>query len=134
LPLAIAGGIVIALLFVMWIAFGTEPGPGPADVAIAYENAWDHLDFDLLFDLSGDELRDGLRRDDFIAAKKAAYAGTDTPGRLRARVEVEDVVSTAQTAVVATCVTTDEGSVHNRVLLEKRSTGWMVIGYSIRTS
>ena len=58
------------LLIVMWIAFGLEPGPGPADVAIAYENAWDKLDFDLLFDLSGDEMRDGMRRAEFIAAKR----------------------------------------------------------------
>jgi hypothetical protein len=133
-PLAIAGGIIIALLFVLWIAFAKETGPGPADVAIAYETAWDRLDFDLLFDLSGDELRDGLRREAFVRAKQAAYASGGSTGRLGARVQVEDVVSTQQTAVVATVVTTDEGPVHNRVLLEKRSTGWMVVGYSIRTA
>jgi hypothetical protein len=141
-PLLIAGGIILALLFVMWIAFAKEPGPGPADVAIAYETAWDHLDFDLLFDLSGEELRDGLRREAFVRTKRDAFARAraSTPatsastGRLGARVEVEDVVSTQQTAVVATRVTTDEGPVRNRVLLEKRSTGWTVVGYSIRAT
>ena len=68
MPLAIAIGIILVLLVVMWVAFAKEPGPGPADVAIAYEGAWDQLDFRLLYDLSGDELRDGLRREQFVAA------------------------------------------------------------------
>ena len=67
MALWIALGIILVLLFVLWIAFGLEPGPGPADVAVAYETAWDKLDFDLLFDLSGEELRDGLHRAEFIA-------------------------------------------------------------------
>jgi hypothetical protein len=134
MPLLISAVIIVALLFVMWIAFAKDPGPGPADVAIAYETAWDRLDFDLLYDLSGEELRDGLRRDAFVQAKKSAYAASGSTGRLGARVDVEDVVSTQQTAVVATRVTTDDGPVRNRVLLEKRSTGWMVVGYSIRTA
>ena len=75
MPFAIAVAVILVLLVTMWVVFAKEPGPGPADVAIAYEGAWDHLDFDLLYDLSGDELRDGLRRDRFIAAKKAAYSG-----------------------------------------------------------
>jgi hypothetical protein len=132
--LAVAIGIIVALLFVMWVAFAKEPGPGPADVAIAYESAWDRLDFDLLFDLSGAELRDGLRRDEFVSAKRSAYGRGHSPRRLGAQVAVEDVLATDQTAVVATRVTTDEGSVQNRVLLEKRATGWMVVGYSIRAA
>jgi hypothetical protein len=134
MPLAIAGGIIVVLVFVLWIAFGKEPGPGPADVAIAYETAWDRLDFDLLFSLSGAELRDGLRREQFIRVKRAAYADERTRGRIGARVEVEDLVATDQTAIVSTRITSDEGSVHNRVVLEKHATGWMVVGYSIRTS
>ena len=39
-----------------------------------------------------------------------------------------------QTAIVATRVSTDEGMVQNRVVLEKRANGWMVVGYSIRTA
>jgi hypothetical protein len=131
-PLAISIGIIVVLLFVLWIAFGLEPGPGPADVAIAYENAWDRLDFDLLYDLSGDELRDGMNRSDFAASKRAAYA--DTHARLGAEVVVEDVVASGQTAVVVTRVTSPDGSVQNRVLLEKRANGWQVIGYSIRAT
>ena len=106
--------------------------PGPADVAIAYETAWDKLDFDLLFDLSGEELRDGLRRAEFIAQEAFGVCAVTTRG-IGAEVVVDDVVATRQTAVVATRVTTPEGSVQNRVLLEKRPIGWLVVGYSIRT-
>jgi hypothetical protein len=133
-PLAIAIGIILVLLVVMWVAFAKEPGPGPADVAIAYEGAWDQLDFSLLYDLSGDELRDGLRREQFVAAKRAAYASVASQGRLGANIAVDDLVSTQQTAIVATRVTTDEGMVQNRIVLEKRANGWTVVGYSIRTA
>ena len=134
MPLAISIGIILVLLVVMWVAFAKETGPGAPDVAIAYERAWDRFDFDLLYDLSGPELRDGMRRDQFLAAKRAAYARTQTRHRVDATIGVDDVVSTAQTAVVLTHVANDEGSVQNRVLLEKRSNGWTVVGYSIRTA
>jgi hypothetical protein len=130
-PLLISGLILVALLFVLWVAFAKEPGPGPADVAIAYEQAWDRLDFDLLYDLSGDELHDGMRRDGFVAAKRAAYA--ESHDALDAQVIVDDVVATDRSALVATRVTTTEGSVQNRVVLERRANGWLVVGYSIRT-
>jgi hypothetical protein len=133
-PLAIAIGIVVALLFVLWVAFAREPGPGPADVALAYETAWDRLDFDLLYDLSGDELRDHMRRDQFVAAKRAAHAPAGAPagGRLGAAIAVEEVVQANQTAVVVTRVSTGEESIRNNVLLEKRAQGWTVVGYSLR--
>jgi hypothetical protein len=130
--LAVSIGIVFVLLVVMWIAFGLEPGPGPADVAIAYENAWDRLDFDLLYDLSGAELRDGMHRGAFVASKRAAYEGAHA--RLGAEVVVEDLAATEQTAVVVTRVASPDGQVQNRVLLEKRAVGWLVVGYSIRAA
>jgi hypothetical protein len=80
--------VIFALLVFMWVSIGREPGPGPADVAIAYEHAWDHLDFDLLFDLSGDELRDGMRRDRFVAAKRHAYENANARARLGAEVRL----------------------------------------------
>ena len=132
MALWISLGIIFALLIVMWIAFGLEPGPGPADVAIAYENAWDKLDFDLLFDLSGDEMRDGMHRAEFIAAKRAAHGGDEA--RIGAEVVVDDVVSSRRKAVVATRVASADGRVQNRVMLEKRATGWLVVEYSIRTT
>ena len=129
----IAIGIILVLLVVhVDRVREASPGPGPADVAIAYESAWDKLDFDLLYDLSGDELRDGLRRDRVHRRQAGRVRRRPAHARIGADSRVDDVVATRQTAIVATRVTTDEGSVHNRVMLEQRATGWMVVGYSIR--
>jgi hypothetical protein len=122
--------ICFLLLIFMWVSIAREPGPSPADVAIAYERAWDDLDFSLLFDLSGDDLRDGLRRDEFIAAKRAAYEGKS--GRLGVQVAIDTSVVGHQTALVVTRVETDGGSVRNNVMLEHTSNGWKVVAYSLR--
>jgi hypothetical protein len=129
-PLVVALVIIALLLVFMWISVGREPGPGPSDVAIAYERAWDELDFSLLYDLSGAQLRDGLRRDQFIAAKRAAYANAQT--RIGARIGVETSVAGHQTALVVTRVVADGGAVRNNVMLDHTSNGWVVIGYSLR--
>lgn len=134
MPLVIAVVIICVLLGVTWVAFAKEPGPGPADVAIAYEGAWDRLDFDLLYDLSGEELRDHMRREQFVAAKREAYAATAHDRRPSAQVLVDEVVQANETAIVVTRLTTGEGAVRNNVMLEKRSPGWVVVGYSLRTS
>jgi hypothetical protein len=134
--IALIVGLValFALMVFMWVSVGREPGPGPADVALAYERAWDELDFGLLFDLSGAEMRDGMRRDRFIAAKRAAYAaaGAGARARLRTDVEVDTSVAGNQTALVVTRVGLEGDSVRNNVLLEKRTNGWVVVGYSLR--
>lgn len=122
--------IALGLLVFMWIAVGREPGPGPADVAIAYERAWDDLDFDLLYELSGDEMRDGMRKPRFVATKRAAYAGKHT--RLGVRVHVENSVVGNQTALIVTSVDAGDTQVRNNVMLEKRANGWVVVAYSLR--
>jgi hypothetical protein len=133
-PLVIAIVVIALLLVFMWIAVGREPGPGPSDVAIAYERAWDALDFNVLYDLSGAELRDGLRRDQFVAAKRAAYAHKDAGARRRlgARINVETSVAGHQTALVVTKVTADGGAVLNNVMLDHTSNGWVVVNYALR--
>jgi hypothetical protein len=132
IALWVVSAILVALLFFMWIAIGKENGPSAADVAIAYERAWDDLDFRQLYDLSGEELRDGMRRDRFIATKRAAYEKAGRTTRMGARVEVENAVAGNQTALVVTRVEDDGGAVRNNVMLEKRSNGWVVVGYSLR--
>jgi hypothetical protein len=132
MPLAIALLIVGGLLLYLFIAIATEKPPAPADVAVAYEVAWDHLDFSMLFDLSGAELRDGMKRDAFIAAKKQAYGAHAHEGRLGARIEVETSVVGNETALVVTRVHTSDGSVRNNVLLERRGGSWAVVGYNLR--
>jgi hypothetical protein len=131
-PLVIALVIVSLLMVALWIAVALEKGPAPADVAIAYEHAWDELDFALLYDLSGDELRDGMRKEQFVAAKRAAYASAGNTQRLAARVEVDTSVVGHETALIVTRVSTDDGSVRNNVVLERRASGWVVVQYSIR--
>jgi hypothetical protein len=130
-PLVVAVVVLSGLLVFMWIAIGREPGPGPADVAIAYERAWDDLDFELLYDLSGDALRDGLRRDRFIATKRAAFAHR-AGERLDADITVETAVTGHQTSLVVTRVAAVGTVVRNNVLLEHQANGWQVVGYSLR--
>jgi hypothetical protein len=132
MPLIVALVIIGALLFFMWVSIGREPGPGPSDVAIAYEKAWDELDFDLLFHLSGPELRDGLRREQFVAAKRKAYANADKSKRIGAHITVETSVAGQQTALVVTLVEADGGSVRNNVMLDHSANGWLVVSYSLR--
>jgi len=131
-PLVIAAVVVFLLLLFMWISIGREPGPGPSDVAIAYERAWDELDFTLLYDLSGAELRDGLRRDQFIAAKRAAYANVEKRARIGAQISVETSVAGQRGALVVTRVAADGGAVRNNVTLDLTANGWVVVGYSLR--
>src|SRR5450432_2661277 len=114
----------------MFLAVAKEDGPQPADVALAYEMAWDRLDFDTLFDLSGPELRDGAKRPGFIETKRAAYTGVKR-GRLAAHIAVENVVAAPDTALVVTNVSTGESAVRNNVLMERRAGRWYVVAYSL---
>ena len=52
--------VVFGLVISVVVAYALEPGPTPTDIAVAYEEAWDRLDFGTLWTLSGSELRDGL--------------------------------------------------------------------------
>src|SRR3979411_2252296 len=121
MPLVGVPGIIGLLVLLMCTSVGREPGPGPSDVAIAYERAWVELDFDLLYDLSGAELRDGLRRDQVVAAKRAAEARADKNARIGARIGVETSVAGNQTALVVTKVVADGGAVRNNVMLDHTS-------------
>jgi hypothetical protein len=132
IALIVAMSVLLLLLFFMWVAVGREPGPAPVDVAIAYERAWDELDFNLLYDLSGPGLRDGLRRDQFIAAKRAAYARPESRTRIGADISVETSVAGHQSALVVTRVVADGSPVRNNVMLEHTANGWLVVGYSLR--
>lgn len=131
MPLAVAIVVVAILIGVLFIALGRDPGPAPADVAIAYERAWDRLDFLVLYDLSGEELRDGLGRDEFVAAKRSAY-GASSSRRVSESIAVASAVRADDTALVITELAAADGRVHNDVVLERRSGRWAVIGYSLR--
>jgi hypothetical protein len=123
---------VLALIVAFVIAVARDSGPPPEDVAVAYEAAWDRLDFEALWTLSGDELHDGLRRREFVDAKRAAYSAQSGLGGLAADVHVEKIEAGRQVALVHTRVTLhDGGAAHNEVQLEWRGGRWVVVAYDL---
>jgi hypothetical protein len=73
-----------------------------------------------------------MRRDQFIATKRAAYANASPRGRVAEHIEVDTFVEGNQSALVVTRVSAEGTTVRNDVLLEKRANGWTVVGYSLR--
>ena len=117
------------------VAIARDRGPGPGDAAVAYELAWDRLDFESLFTLSGAELRDGLDRRGFIAAKRSAYDHQPGLGGLAERVGIDQLVSVGDAAVAITIVELhDQSVVHNRVELARRNARWQVVAYRLEPS
>jgi ketosteroid isomerase-like protein len=125
--------LVIALAIALVVAVARDPGPAPAEVAMAFEHAWDLLDFDVVYRISGPELHDGMRKAQFVAAKKAAYAETPRLGRLVGEVAAESERQEGDAAVVVTRLTLRDGTVvHNEVRMVRRSRAWQVVGYDLR--
>jgi hypothetical protein len=129
---AIVALVIFALVITVIVLFAREPGPTPADIAIAYELAWDRLDFDTLWSLSGPEMRDGLDKRDYIAAKQRAYEGRQELRNLADHVDIDEANVGIGHAAVRTRVTLRDGAVvRNDVVLTKRSAGWLVTGYQL---
>lgn len=132
---AVVGIIVLALVLSVVIMIAKDHGPGPGDVAVAYELAWDRLDFESLFTLSGTELRDGLDRRGFVDAKRAAYAQQHELGGLVDQVGIDQMASAGDAAVAITEVELhDQTVVHNRVEMVRRNSRWQVVGYRLEPS
>lgn len=130
---AIVAVAIAVLVLALVVAVALDHGPPPADVAFAYEQAWDHFDFSSLWALSGDELRDGLGRKAFVAAKTAAYANRRGLGNLTRFIAVEDVGVRGSSAAVRTRVELHDGDVaHNEVHLVNRAGRWVVVEYRLR--
>jgi hypothetical protein len=123
---------IVLLAFGLVLALATEPGPSPAEVAVGYELAWDRLDFEALWALSGSELRDGLSRREFVAVKRAAYREQDELRRLAGHVAVEEIVVDARSATVGTRLELRDGAaVRNELLLARRDGRWQVVVYAL---
>ena len=132
---AVVGVVVLALAITVIVVIAKDRGPGPGETAVAYEVAWDRLDFESLFTLSGDELRDGLDRRAFIAAKRSAYANQRTLGGLAEQVGIDDVAATRQAAVAITRIDLrDHAVVRNRVEMLRRNGRWQVVAYQLEPS
>jgi len=130
--IAIVGVVILALALAVVVAIARDRGPGPGDVAVAFEFAWDALDFESVFTLSAAELRDGLDRRAFVAAKRAAYEQRASLGGLVDRVGVDQAATVGDTAVVITTVELhDHSVVHNRVELARRNARWQVVAYQL---
>ena len=123
---------MLLLCLAVVVAIAKDRGPVPDDVAVSYEMAWDRFDFDVLWTLSGSELRDGLDRHEFVDAKRAAYANQRALSELGADVTIEDSAVRGDEAMVTTCVALRDGSaVHNHVQLARRTGRWQVVGYQL---
>jgi hypothetical protein len=135
LIVAVVGVVVVALALAVVVAIASDRGPGPGDVAVAYELAWDHLDFESVFTLSGSELRDGLDRRGFVAAKRAAYEQQPSLSGLVDRVGVDQVATAGEAAAVITTVELNDGNTaHHRLELARRNGRWQVIAYRLEPS
>jgi hypothetical protein len=129
---AVVAFVVIALVLALVVMVGLEPGPDPGEVAVSYELAWDRLDFDTLWSLSGIELRDGRSRHDFMADKREAYAGQRELAGLAREVKLDEVLKGSELAAVRTRVLLRDGTaVRNQVQLALREGTWKVIGYHL---
>jgi hypothetical protein len=129
---AIVAFVVIALVLALVVVVGLEPGPDPGEIAVSYELAWDRLDFDTLWSLSGIELRDGRSRQEFMADKREAYAGQRELAGLAREVKLDEVLRGSELAAVRTRVLLRDGTaVRNQVQLALREGTWKVLGYHL---
>jgi hypothetical protein len=129
---AIVAVVIFLLVITLVVIFAREPGPTPTDIAISYELAWDRLDFDTLWALSGPDLRDGLDKRDYVAAKKRAYEGRHELRNLADHVDIDEANVGIGHAAIRTCGTLRDGAVvRNDVVLTKRSAAWVVTGYQL---
>ncbi|MBV8949532.1 MAG: hypothetical protein JOZ99_01550 [Actinobacteria bacterium] len=131
---AIVTVLVVVLIVALGVAITRDPGPSPAEVALGYEQAWDRLDFDTLWSLSTQELRDGRARPDFVAAKRAAYRDQPELRRLARHVTVEESTAGPHVAVVITSVELHDGAIlRDELKLVRRGGRWQVLTYGLRS-
>lgn len=126
---------IVALCIALVVAVARDRGPSPGDVAVAYELAWDRLDFETLWTLSGPELRDGRAKDEFVADKRKAYEHNTGLTGLAREVGLEDVVAGDEVAAVRTRIELRDGNVvRNELHLVRRDQRWEVVTYELHGS
>jgi hypothetical protein len=135
LPIMLLLAFTVGMTVWLIVAVGKAGTPGPADTAIAYEHAWDCLDFATLWNLSGPGLRDGRTRDQFVRDKVAAYHHEGKGlARLVRSVRPEKVDVNGPVARVLTRLELHSGdSVVDEMLLERIGPAWHVTAYHIST-
>ena len=130
--------LIATLIASMILIVAMEPGPSPSDLAIAYELAWDRLDFATIWSLSDPSLRDGRTKREFIVDKKSAYAQGVHPTNLVAMAKVDEVAVSGEVAVAITSLTLFQATdaprasiaqIHNEVRMARRMGRWEVVSY-----
>jgi hypothetical protein len=127
---------VLTLLFgwILVMAFAKGSPPGPSETAVAYEHAWDRLDFRTLWNLSSPLLRDGRSRDQFVRDKQLAYQGESQLAGLVKSVRPAMVDTSGPVARVLTRLDLSDGSVVvDEILLEQTGSAWQVTAYTMVT-
>jgi hypothetical protein len=135
LPIILLTVFTIGMSIWLMVAVAKTGGPNPADTAVAYEHAWDRLDFATLWNLSGPNLRDGRSRDQFVRDKRAAYEGEghDLSGLVRS-VEPQQVDVNGPVARVLARLHLYTGeTVVDEMLLERIGPSWHVTAYHLAT-
>ncbi|HLF40052.1 MAG TPA: hypothetical protein VI854_01125 [Acidimicrobiia bacterium] len=133
-PIVVLGTFVLVVSTVLVVLFAAPGGTlaGPSDVAVAYEHAWDRLDFATLWNLSSPALRDGRSRREFVQDKQAAYRSEESLARLVRSVHPEHVEVNGPLARVLTRLElTDGQSVVDEMILERQGSAWQVAAYHI---
>ncbi len=132
LPIILLTVFTIGMAVWLMVAVAKAGAPNPADTAVAYEHAWDRLDFATLWNLSSDRMRDGRSRADFVAGKRAAYQGEGEMYRLVRSVRPEVVDVSGPLARVITCLELADGqTIRDEMLLERVGSAWRVTAYHL---
>jgi hypothetical protein len=136
LPILLLLGFTLVMSTWVIVAVAKAATPSPADTAVAYEHAWDRLDFSTLWNLSGPNLRDGRTRDQFVRDKVAAYRadghGEAVLAGLVRTVQPEKVDVNGPVARVLARLELHSGeSVVDEMLLERIGPAWHVTAYHI---
>ena len=121
--------IGLFLGFLFW-AIAVEPGPSPTEVTVAYELAWGRLDFPVAYALSGEELRDGMSSETFMASGKLAFVRARWTDE-KARVEIDGSIRSGNRARVEARMIAPDGEMRDTVVLERRQGAWMVVSSSL---
>lgn len=134
-PILLLLAFTVGMTIWLFVAVAKAGGPSPADTAVAYEHAWDRLDFATLWNLSGPNLRDGRTRDQFVRDKVAAYQheAQGLAGLVQS-VHPEKVDVNGPVARVLARLDLHSGeSVVDEMLLERIGPAWHVTAYHIST-
>ncbi len=132
MALVVAGVALLLIVLALAYLMARDRGPGADDAAIAYELAWDRLDFETLWSLSGPELKDNLERKEFLRAKRDAYRDRPQLKRLARGVSIVETRADRDAAVVVTEIALNDGhTVRDELQLARRDGRWVVVRYTL---